>query len=176
VSRRSTGLAHLCLQTGRADRYVKEIKNMTITSPQKPRPSAFAARRHFIQLGLATLGAAWAGTWLQSLLFPAAGAAREAQPVSFPLAELAVGGTKAITYGGSAVLVVRTRESLRAFSLVCTHLGCIVEWQADKKEFYCPCHDGRFDEFGDVLAGPPPIPLEQIPVRLEGETITVGEV
>jgi cytochrome b6-f complex iron-sulfur subunit len=71
---------------------------------------------------------------------------------------------------------MRTRESLRAFSLVCTHLGCIVEWQADKKEFYCPCHDGRFDEFGDVLAGPPPIPLEQIPVHIEGETVTVGEV
>ena len=73
-------------------------------------------------------------------------------------------------------LVLRTPESLRAFSLVCTHLGCLVEWQKDKKEFYCPCHDGRFDEFGDVLAGPPPIPLEQFPVSLEGETVTVGEI
>jgi hypothetical protein len=44
---------------------------MTITKPpQTSRPSAFAVRRQFIQLGLATLGAAWAGTWLQSLLFP----------------------------------------------------------------------------------------------------------
>jgi cytochrome b6-f complex iron-sulfur subunit len=150
---------------------------MTITKPaQTPRPSAFAARRQFIQLGLATLGAAWMGTWLQSLLFPATNTTQDAQPVSFPLSDLPVGGTKAITYAGVSVLVVRTRESLRAFSLVCTHLGCIVEWQADKKEFYCPCHDGRFDEFGDVLAGPPPIPLEQIPVRVDGDTVMVGEV
>jgi nitrite reductase/ring-hydroxylating ferredoxin subunit len=147
------------------------------TSPSPtPRPSVFQIRRQFIQLGLATLGAAWLGTLLQWRLFPSASAAQEAQPVSFPLAELPVGGTKAIAYGGVPAIVVRTPESLRAFSLICTHLGCTVEWQANKKEFYCPCHDGRFDEFGDVLAGPPPIPLEQIPVRVEGETVTVGEV
>lgn len=149
---------------------------MTNTNPPQ-RPSAFVSRRRFIQLGLSTLGAAWLGTWLQSRLFPSA-TTEEAQPVSFPLSDLPVGGTKAITYGGVSVLVLRTRESVRAFSLTCTHLGCTVEWQADKKEFYCPCHDGRFDEFGDVVAGPPPIPLEQIAVRVEGEneTVTVGEV
>jgi cytochrome b6-f complex iron-sulfur subunit len=141
-----------------------------------PKPSVFAGRRQFIQLGLFTLGAAWLGTWLQSRLFPPTNTIQEAKPVSFPLAELSVGGTKAITYGGVSVLVLRTKESLRAFSLICTHLGCLVEWQKDKKEFYCPCHDGRFDEFGDVLAGPPPIPLEQFPVSVEGETVTVGEI
>ena len=150
---------------------------MTNTNPSStPRPSAFVSRRQFIQLGLTTLGAAWVGTFLQSRFFPATNTTQEAQPVSFPLAELPVGGTKAITYGGVSVLVVRTRESLRAFSLTCTHLGCTVEWQSDKKEFYCPCHDGRFDEFGEVIAGPPPIPLEQIAVSVEGETVTVGEV
>ncbi|MEW5829513.1 MAG: Rieske (2Fe-2S) protein [Chloroflexota bacterium] len=149
---------------------------MTTPTDPSPKPSAFVSRRQFIQLGLYSLGAAWLGTWLQSRWFPSASTTQEAVPVSFPLAELPVGGTKAITYGGISVLVLRTPESLRAFSLVCTHLGCIVEWQADKKEFYCPCHDGRFDEFGDVLAGPPPIPLEQFPVTVEGETVIVGGV
>ena len=149
---------------------------MTTPTDIRSKPSAFQSRRQFIQLGLATLGAAWLGILFQWRLFPSASAAQEAQPVSFPLADLPVGGTKAITYGGVPALVVRTPESLRAFSLICTHLGCTVQWQANKKEFYCPCHDGRFDEFGDVLAGPPPIPLEQISVRVEGETVTVGEV
>lgn len=139
-----------------------------------PKTSAFSARRQFIQLGLATLGAAWFGTLLQSRLFPAASTV-EATPVTFPLADLPLGGTKAVTYGGVSVLVLRTRESLRAFSLTCTHLGCTVEWQPGNKEFYCPCHDGRFDEFGEVLAGPPPLPLEQVAVRVEGETVIVGE-
>lgn len=145
-------------------------KSETITQP-----SAFSSRRQFIQLGLVTVGAAWLGTWLQSRLFPATSGTAEAAPVSFPLSELPVGGTRSITYGGTPVLVLRTPESLRAFSLVCTHLGCIVQWQNDKKEFYCPCHDGRFDEFGDVVAGPPPIPLEQFTVRLEGETVIVEQ-
>lgn len=150
---------------------------MTTTNPpQTLKPSAFVSRRQFIQLGLATMGAAWLGTMLQVRLFPSTNTSQEAQPVSFPLSELSVGRTKAITYGGVPALVMRTPESIRAFSLICTHLGCTVEWQADKKEFYCPCHDGRFDEFGDVLAGPPPIPLEQIPVRVEGDAVTVGEV
>lgn len=148
---------------------------MTAPDPT-PKPSAFVPRRQFIQLGLLSLGAAWVGTWLQTRLFPATNTSQEAVPVSFSLGELPVGGTKAITYGGLPVLVLRTKESLRAFSLFCTHLGCTVQWQKDKNEFYCPCHDGRFDEFGDVLAGPPPIPLEQFPVQVEGDTVTVGEI
>lgn len=149
---------------------------MTANASQPQKPSAFVTRRQFIQMGLSALGAAWLGTWLQSRLFPSQAAAQEAQPVSFPLADLPVGGTKTVTYGGVSVIAVRTRESLRAFSLVCTHLGCTVNWEANKKEFYCPCHDGRFDEFGDVVAGPPPIPLEQVPIRIEGETVIIGEV
>lgn len=146
------------------------------TPDSSPKTSAFVPRRQFIQLGLLSMAAAWVGTWLQTRLFPATDTSQEAVPVSFSLGELPVGGTKAITYGGISVIVLRTPESLRAFSLVCTHLGCQVEWQNDKKEFYCPCHDGRFDEFGDVLAGPPPIPLEQYPVSVEGEMVTVGEI
>lgn len=148
---------------------------MTNTPVPSPKPSAFVSRRQFIQLGLLTVGAGWMGTWLQSRLFPTTDTTQEAVPVSFPLSELPVGGTKLITYSGVSVLVLRTKESLRAFSLVCTHLGCIVQWQKDKNEFYCPCHDGRFDEFGDVLAGPPPIPLEQFPVNVDGDTVIVGE-
>jgi len=149
---------------------------MTTTPDSTPKPSAFVPRRQFIQLGLLTVGAAWVGTWLQSRLFPSTSGSQEATPVSFPVSELPVGGTKVITYAGVSTLVMRTPESLRAFSLVCTHLGCIVEWQKDKNEFYCPCHDGRYDEFGDVLAGPPPIPLEQFPVQIVGDTVTVGEI
>jgi cytochrome b6-f complex iron-sulfur subunit len=150
---------------------------MTIyTAPPKtPRPSAFTARRQFIQLGLATLGAAWLGVFLQSRFFPAEDTAAEAVPVRFLLADLPEGSSKTVQYGTLPVIVLRTREGLRAFSLTCTHLGCTVEWQAAKNAFYCPCHDGRFDEFGEVLAGPPPLPLEQIPVQVEAGMVIVGE-
>jgi cytochrome b6-f complex iron-sulfur subunit len=136
--------------------------------------SPFATRRRFIQAGIGLVGAAWAGTLIQSRLFPEATAAG-AKPVEIPLAELPLGGVKLISYGATPVTVMRTAEGVRAFSMVCTHLGCIVRWEDDKQEFYCPCHDGRFDQFGEVLAGPPPVPLEQIAARLEGEKVVVGE-
>jgi cytochrome b6-f complex iron-sulfur subunit len=142
---------------------------------ETPRPSSLASRRQFIAIGLGALGAAWAGTVVQAQLFPPA-TTEEAKPVEFDLSELPVGGTKQITYAGAPALVIRTPESVKAFSLVCTHLGCIVQWQQGKKEFYCACHDGRFDQFGEVVAGPPPVPLEEFPAKVEDNKVIVGEL
>ena len=142
---------------------------------ENTKPSVLASRRRFIQLGLTTIGAAWVGTFVQSRLFPQA-SAQEAKPVTLAMSELPVGGVKYITYAGVSTIVMRTAESIKAFSLVCTHLGCIVQWQAGNKEFYCPCHDGRFDQFGEVIAGPPPVPLEEFPVNVDGDNVIVGEL
>lgn len=141
-----------------------------------PKTSVFLTRRQFIQVGIAAVGAAWAGTALQSQVFPSTSGVQEAKPVEIPLAELPVGGVKMIIYGGTPAIVLRTPESIKAFSLICTHLGCIVQWQAAQQEFYCPCHDGRFDQFGEVISGPPPIPLEAFTVKVEGDKIIVGDV
>lgn len=139
------------------------------------RPSAFLSRRQFIQLGIAGVGAAWVGTLAQTQLFPAQSNAQNASPISFPLSELPVGAAKTIIYAGVPAIVLRTAASIKAFSLICTHLGCQVQWQPASMEFYCPCHDGRFDQFGEVIAGPPPVPLEEIMVTLDGERVIVGE-
>lgn len=141
------------------------------TRPNSP----FVSRRQFIQMGAAALGAAWLGLIVQSRLFPAQTSGQTIKPVEFPLSDLPVGGSKQVLYGSTPVIVLRTPESVRAFSLICTHLGCTVQWQTDKGQFYCPCHDGRFDQFGEVIAGPPPVPLEQIAVSVQGERIIVGE-
>jgi len=138
-------------------------------------PSPLVSRRQFIRLGLTLVGAAWGGTLVQSRLFPDQSAGTEAKPVEFPLSELPVGGSKQVTYGGVSVMVLRTPESVKAFSMVCTHLGCLINWEAGKQEFYCPCHDGRFDQFGEVISGPPVVPLEQFSVKIDGERVIVGE-
>lgn len=48
-----------------------------------------------------------------------------------------------------------------AISAVCTHLGCIVGWDADAGEFACPCHGSRFDADGEVTRGPAGRSLER---------------
>ncbi len=68
---------------------------------------------------------------------------------------------------GKKALLVNMDGKFIAFSLVCTHLGCIVEWNPEKREFYCPCHQGRFDAEGKVISGPPPRPLDRFEVVVE---------
>jgi len=43
---------------------------------------------------------------------------------------------------------------LHAVSAVCTHLGCVVQWNGAEKSWDCPCHASRFDVDGRVLQGP----------------------
>ncbi len=74
---------------------------------------------------------------------------------------------------GRKFLLVRRGENVRAFSTVCTHLGCQVHWKPDVKTFFCPCHDGVFDADGKPVSGPPPSPLAQNPVKVRGSSIFV---
>jgi Rieske Fe-S protein len=59
-------------------------------------------------------------------------------------------------------------ESFTVYNGRCTHLGCNYSLDAEKKVFRCPCHTGFFDlKTGAVLGGPPPRPLDTLPVRVE---------
>ena len=80
---------------------------------------------------------------------------------------------KKVVVGGSALLVVRTPKAFKAFSAVCTHLGCLVLWENVKKEIACPCHAGFFDLEGKVISGPPPQPLKTYPVSVVDGKIMV---
>lgn len=65
-------------------------------------------------------------------------------------------GTR-IALGDQKVAVIREGDRMAAVSLTCTHLGCIVG--VAETGFACPCHGSRFDQDGNVTAGPAPKPL-----------------
>lgn len=60
-----------------------------------------------------------------------------------------------------------------AMSNVCTHLGCRVRWVEDQNQFFCPCHNAVFDKQGQVVAGPPPKPLNRYEVKVEDDQLFV---
>jgi Rieske Fe-S protein len=57
--------------------------------------------------------------------------------------------------GLTKLAVYRDEEGhLHKHSAICTHLQCIVQWNAIEKTWDCPCHGSRFDRLGKVLIGP----------------------
>jgi Rieske Fe-S protein len=89
--------------------------------------------------------------------------------------EVPFGGYKVFNYPDSfadGILVNLPNKGLVAYSDVCTHLSCAVLYQPAKGEFYCPCHEGRFDAAtGQVLGGPPTRPLPTIQLSISGDTV-----
>jgi glycine/D-amino acid oxidase-like deaminating enzyme/nitrite reductase/ring-hydroxylating ferredoxin subunit len=51
--------------------------------------------------------------------------------------------------------------TLHAVSLRCTHMGCLVRYNAAERSWDCPCHGSRFGVDGTVLEGPAVAPLER---------------
>jgi len=65
--------------------------------------------------------------------------------------------------GASKVAVYRDDDgALHERSAVCTHLGCVVQWNAGEKSWDCPCHGSRFDCEGRILNGPAIKPLGEV--------------
>jgi Rieske Fe-S protein len=60
-----------------------------------------------------------------------------------------------------------------AMSNICTHLGCHIRWISEQDKFFCPCHNGEFDISGNVVAGPPPRPLDRYDVKVENDQLYV---
>ena len=80
---------------------------------------------------------------------------------------------KLLLVGSRPVVVVRTDEGYRALSAVCTHLGCVVKWKKARRQFFCPCHGGRFDASGRVLGGPARRPLARLEVEESEDGVLV---
>lgn len=74
-----------------------------------------------------------------------------------------------------AILIKDTNGELKAFSAVCTHLACIVQYRSDIGHIWCACHNGHFDLNGRNVEGPPPKPLEQFVVNVRAEQIVVNK-
>ena len=84
--------------------------------------------------------------------------------------EIPVGSGKIFT-GPRVVVTQPTAGEFKAFTAVCTHMGCIVS-QVSNGTIDCPCHGSQYSiTTGDVVTGPAPKPLAAEPIKVSGGSI-----
>jgi cytochrome b6-f complex iron-sulfur subunit len=134
-------------------------------------------RRRFLRalLGFSVIStAAMVFTPIIGFLIPpkSAGAGAGGRVLAATTAELPIGAGKVVAMGSKPVVVVNTEAGIKAYSAVCTHLGCVVTYDQTSAQIICPCHDGHFSPAnGSVTAGPPPKPLPPVGVAVEDDQI-----
>jgi cytochrome b6-f complex iron-sulfur subunit len=90
--------------------------------------------------------------------------------------EIAANTGKIFKFGTKPGILIRTASGeLKAFSAVCTHLDCIVQYRPDNKQIWCACHNGQYNLSGQNVGGPPPRPLEEYVVNTRGDEIVVSK-
>jgi len=134
-------------------------------------------RRRFLSILLTALGSTAIVSFAYPLLrFVAPPQAKTGiQKLTIKKDDISAGESKEIVLGNTPAIIINvTGKGYIALSRVCTHLGCLVQYDKGEQKLVCPCHAGFFDLEGHVLSGPPPKPLQAIPLSVEGGNIIIG--
>lgn len=90
------------------------------------------------------------------------------------ISEIPEGKGKIIDVGGTKVAAFNDKGNIKAFSNLCTHVGCEIDWNDSDATWDCPCHGSRFEKDGTVKQGPARRPLDPLAIKIEGDDVTLG--
>jgi len=122
--------------------------------------------------------------WFASVAYPIVEYLKPPQQGEVEVSSVKVGPLNAIEkdsgtiirFGNKPVILIRTAAGeLRAFSATCTHLDCTVQYRKDMGVIWCACHNGRYDLNGRNVAGPPPRPLDEFRVVVQGADVFLSK-
>jgi Rieske Fe-S protein len=143
----------------------------------EPGPS----RRGFVNWFLGLSGVAFLASAVYPLtryLVPPKVAESTAGTVTLPIKpdDVKANSGQIFKFGSRPAILVRTPSGeLRAFSAICTHLNCTVQYRTDLTQIWCACHNGHYDLNGKNVEGPPPRPLDPYVVNVRGNQIVVSK-
>jgi cytochrome b6-f complex iron-sulfur subunit len=137
-------------------------------------------RRNFLTIVVGALGALLTAT----VLYPIA---RYAYPperkkkisnsaVVAKDGEIAPNSGKIVKFNDLPVMVLNVNGQYSAFSAKCTHLGCLVQYDAKAANVWCACHNARYNTDGTKISGPQPADLEKYGVKVQDGNIVVSKV
>jgi arsenite oxidase small subunit len=68
---------------------------------------------------------------------------------------------------------VGPKKSIVAYSIICQHMGCAVNYEPALREFVCPCHQSRYDpeRLGSIIQGVAMQPLPRILLQVKGGAV-----
>ncbi len=141
------------------------------------------SRSQFLRAAVPCVGGVWAlmaAYPIYSYLTPNGGDEPESKVSSVNIGDikdLPPGSGKNFKFGSMPALITHTKDGeLHAFSAVCTHLGCTVQFRPEKDLIWCACHGGCYDpSSGKNVAGPPPKPLLALKVEVVKDKIIVSK-
>ncbi|HUA86791.1 MAG TPA: ubiquinol-cytochrome c reductase iron-sulfur subunit [Bryobacteraceae bacterium] len=96
------------------------------------------------------------------------------QPQEVVFRRSRVDGWRVENEKSTAWVVRMNAQDVVAYSPSCTHLGCAYHWDAQTKEFLCPCHTSIFSIDGKVLSGPAPRPLDRYLTRIDNGKLLIS--
>ncbi|MBI3872820.1 MAG: Rieske 2Fe-2S domain-containing protein [candidate division Zixibacteria bacterium] len=150
------------------------------TDDTKTPGGAPISRRGFFDLALGGGVIALLGAILYPLtrfvIPPESPEAVASQVVAAKIGDLTPNSGKIFRFGKDPALLVLTKSGeYRAFTAICTHLDCTVQYRGDLERIWCACHNGNYDLNGNNVSGPPPLPLTQYNVTVRGDQIIVSK-
>ncbi len=143
--------------------------------------SATCSRRAFLEtLGLATGGFVMLSACVSGANLPSATTTACGSSTCIDLSDMAnaalaqTGGAMAFDSSSDTIIVVRVSTTeVIALSAICTHAGCIVDYNASAQRIDCNCHGSEFGQDGHVIRGPAGSPLRSYTATLANNIITV---
>jgi cytochrome b6-f complex iron-sulfur subunit len=139
------------------------------------------ALNYLLGAGVGALGIATLYPVVRYIIPPPASGAGTTSVSAGKVGELQPNQGKIFKFGNApGILILKpggdpsNAASYVAFTAVCTHLNCTVQYRPDLHNIWCACHNGHYDLNGQVISGPPPSPLTEYRVAIKGDEIFVS--
>ncbi|MEE8417650.1 MAG: Rieske 2Fe-2S domain-containing protein [candidate division Zixibacteria bacterium] len=139
------------------------------------------ALNYLLGAGIGALGVATLYPMVRYMIPPPASGAGTSSVSAAKVGELQPNQGKIFKFGNAPGIIIlkpggdpASALSYVAFTAVCTHLNCTVQYRGDLGEIWCACHNAHFDLNGQVISGPPPSPLKEYRVAIKGDEIFVS--